>query len=83
MKVMVVGTGYVGLVTGTCLADLGNFVKCVDSDSLESSTCSFISSFSVSLFCSVNLNCDNMIIRYILTYSRSYIKYYCIMRLIK
>ena len=32
MKVMVVGTGYVGLVTGTCLADLGNFVTCVDSD---------------------------------------------------
>jgi len=29
---MVVGTGYVGLVTGTCLADLGNFVTCVDSD---------------------------------------------------
>ena len=32
MKVIVVGTGYVGLVTGTCLADLGNFVTCVDSD---------------------------------------------------
>ena len=32
MKIMIVGTGYVGLVTGTCLADLGNFVTCVDSD---------------------------------------------------
>ncbi len=32
MKIMVVGTGYVGLVTGICLADLGNFVTCVDSD---------------------------------------------------
>lgn len=30
MKVSVVGTGYVGLVTGTCLADYGNDVYCVD-----------------------------------------------------
>jgi len=30
MKIAVVGTGYVGLVTGTCLADLGNDVICVD-----------------------------------------------------
>lgn len=32
MKIMVVGTGYVGLVTGTCLADMGNDVWCVDVD---------------------------------------------------
>lgn len=32
MKVAVVGTGYVGLVTGTCLADMGNEVWCVDVD---------------------------------------------------
>ena len=31
-KVAVVGTGYVGLVTGTCLADLGVNVTCVDVD---------------------------------------------------
>ncbi|MGE0756731.1 MAG: UDP-glucose/GDP-mannose dehydrogenase family protein [Pirellulaceae bacterium] len=30
MKIAVVGTGYVGLVTGTCLADSGNQVTCVD-----------------------------------------------------
>ena len=32
MKVAVVGTGYVGLVTGTCLAETGNDVICVDID---------------------------------------------------
>ncbi|MDI6809231.1 MAG: UDP-glucose/GDP-mannose dehydrogenase family protein [Candidatus Eisenbacteria bacterium] len=32
-KICVVGTGYVGLVTGACLADFGNQVTCVDSDS--------------------------------------------------
>lgn len=32
MRVTVIGTGYVGLVTGTCLADVGNDVLCVDRD---------------------------------------------------
>ncbi len=32
MKIAVVGTGYVGLVTGTCLAETGNQVICVDID---------------------------------------------------
>jgi len=32
MKVTVVGTGYVGLVTGACLAEMGNHVVCVDID---------------------------------------------------
>lgn len=31
-KICVVGTGYVGLVTGTCFADLGNTVTCLDVD---------------------------------------------------
>lgn len=32
MKISVTGTGYVGLVTGACLADLGNEVLCLDID---------------------------------------------------
>lgn len=32
MNIIVVGTGYVGLVTGTCLADSGNNVVCIDID---------------------------------------------------
>ncbi|NUA25411.1 UDP-glucose dehydrogenase family protein [Cupriavidus basilensis] len=32
MRITIIGTGYVGLVTGTCLAELGNNVFCVDVD---------------------------------------------------
>lgn len=32
MNIAVVGTGYVGLVTGTCLAEMGNHVVCIDID---------------------------------------------------
>jgi UDPglucose 6-dehydrogenase len=35
MKIAVVGTGYVGLVTGTCFAETGNQVVCVDIDSAK------------------------------------------------
>src|SRR4051794_8126014 len=35
MKIAVVGTGYVGLVTGTCLADSGNDVICLDIDQVK------------------------------------------------
>ena len=32
MNIAVVGTGYVGLVTGTCFSELGNHVPCIDID---------------------------------------------------
>jgi len=32
MNITIIGTGYVGLVTGACLADLGNHVFCLDLD---------------------------------------------------
>ena len=32
MKICVIGTGYVGLVSGSCFSDLGNTVWCVDKD---------------------------------------------------
>lgn len=38
MKITIVGTGYVGLVTGTCLAEVGNDVTCVDIDKAKVKT---------------------------------------------
>lgn len=32
MKIVVIGSGYVGLVSGTCFSDFGHFVTCVDKD---------------------------------------------------
>ena len=32
MKIVIISTGYVGLVTGVCLADFGNNIICVDNN---------------------------------------------------
>jgi len=39
--ICMVGTGYVGLVTGACLADFGNRVICVDVDAQRIATLGF------------------------------------------
>jgi len=35
MKISMIGTGYVGLVTGACFADAGNHVLCLDLDAAK------------------------------------------------
>ena len=46
MKIAVIGTGYVGLVTGTCFAETGNLVSCIDIDSDKIKSCINNTSFN-------------------------------------
>ena len=38
MNITIVGSGYVGLVTGACFAEVGHHVICVDNDELKVAT---------------------------------------------
>ncbi len=35
MKITITGTGYVGLVTGVCLAEIGHHITCLDIDQIR------------------------------------------------
>jgi UDP-glucose 6-dehydrogenase len=37
MRIVMVGTGHVGLVSGACLADFGHQVVCIDNDTMKNS----------------------------------------------
>lgn len=39
MNIAVVGTGYVGLVTGACFSEMGNHVACIDIDVKKLKNC--------------------------------------------
>ncbi|MDO5552186.1 MAG: UDP-glucose/GDP-mannose dehydrogenase family protein [Planctomycetia bacterium] len=61
MRIVVVGTGYVGLVTGTCFAEMGNRVICVDTDKekIQSLRQGCIPIYEPGLAEMVKRNCDS------------------------
>ena len=55
MKISIIGSGYVGLVTGTCLTDFGLQVTCVDQDETK---ITLLNSGGVSIY---KLNLEDLI----------------------
>ena len=47
MNIAVIGSGYVGLVSGTCFAEMGNHVTCVDIDPVKIKKLNRVTSISV------------------------------------
>ena len=47
MQVVVIGTGYVGLVSGACFADFGHTVTCIDKDADKMLTRQYRKGFEV------------------------------------